>query len=161
MDKTEKQKGFCESLKKVVFWSVIAFGITAIGLVIVTLLLTYTNISENIINVAIITISALSILIGSIIGALNIKKNGIFNGALVGLIYILTIYLLSSILVTGFEINAQAIIMMVCTILAGMVGGIVGVNFHKWHYRLKRKGYRNESTKKVKSDINYTNNCIN
>lgn len=99
--------------------------------IIVTLLLTYTNISENIINVAIITISALSILIGSIIGALNIKKNGIFNGALVGLIYILTIYLLSSILVTGFEINAQAIIMMVCTILAGMVGGIVGVNFHK------------------------------
>lgn len=131
MDKTEKQKGFCESLKKVVLGSVIAFGITAIGLIIVTLLLTYTNISENIINIAILIISGLSILIGSMISALNIKKNGILNGALVGLIYIITIYLLSSILVTGFGMNTQSIIMCVSTIFAGMVGGIIGVNFHK------------------------------
>ena len=116
---------------KILLGSMIAFIISLILLLVISLILTYTNVSENIITVAVIVISALSILVGSIISALNINKNGILNGALVGAIYMITIYLLSSIFVSGFEINMQSVIMIAVSTLAGMIGGIIGVNFHK------------------------------
>ena len=120
-----------KSIIKVFMGSLIALIITVISLLVVSIILTYTDVSENIITVSVIVISALSILIGSIISAVNIKKNGIINGALVGFIYMITIYLLSSIFIAGFNVNMQSIIMIVVSIFAGMLGGIIGVNFHK------------------------------
>ena len=76
----------------------------------------------------VITISGISILIGSSISSLKIKKQGMINGALVGLIYMIFIYLLSSIVFTGFGIDTNAIIMIVIGTAAGIVGGIIGVN---------------------------------
>ena len=58
----------------------------------------------------------------------NLKKNGIINGALVGLIYILVIYFLSSIIEKDFSLNIQSIIMIIASIIAGGIGGIIGVN---------------------------------
>lgn len=116
---------------KILIGTGIAFIITLIGLLAVSIILTYTNVSESIITVSVIIISALSIFVGSIISAININKNGILNGSIVGAIYMITIYLLSSIFISGFGLNMQAVIMIVISILAGMIGGIIGVNFHK------------------------------
>ena len=119
------------NILKILVGSGIALLISIIMLLIISIILTYTNISENILTVSVIIISALSILIGSIISAININKNGIINGSLVGAIYMITIYLLSSIFVAGFSINLQSAIMIIVSIFAGMIGGIIGVNFHK------------------------------
>ena len=83
---------------------------TMISLIIFSALLTYTNISEQAINPVIIVITAISILIGSSIGNNKIKKSGLINGALVGLIYMLIIYLISSILNWDFSLNISSII---------------------------------------------------
>lgn len=101
---------------------------TFILLVIFASLLTYTQISETIINPVIIVITAISILIGSSIGNIKIKKNGLLNGALIGGIYILTIYLISSILNWKFGLEIQSIIMIVIGMVFGILGGIIGVN---------------------------------
>ena len=116
---------------KILLGSGISFVITLISLLVISIILTYTDVSENIITVSVIVISALSIFIGSIISAVNINKNGILNGSLVGAIYMITIYLLSSIFVAGFSMNMQSILMIVISIIAGMIGGIIGVNFRK------------------------------
>ena len=101
---------------------------TCIMLFIFAVLLTYTDISENIIDTVIIIITAISILIGSSIGNLKIKKNGLLNGAIIGGTYILIIYLISSILNWRFSLNIQSIIMIIIGILFGILGGIIGVN---------------------------------
>ena len=119
------------NVSKILIGSGIALLISAICLLIISIILTYTNVSENIITVSVIVISALSIFVGSIVSVININKNGILNGSIVGAIYILTIYLLSSIFVAGFSLNLQSFIMIIFSIIAGMVGGIIGVNFHK------------------------------
>ena len=126
MPKTAKGSGI-----KILIGTGIAFIITLICLLAISIILTYTNVSENIITVSVIIISALSIFIGSIISAVNINKNGILNGSIVGAIYMITIYLLSSIFVAGFSMNMQSILMILISILAGMIGGIIGVNFRK------------------------------
>lgn len=118
------------NLIRVVKGSVTAIIITLILLFIFAILLTYTSLQENIISPVVIVVTAISILIGSSISTLKIKKNGLLNGALVGIIYIVTIYLISSLTGSGFECNINTVIMMVAGIIAGMFGGIIGVNLN-------------------------------
>lgn len=101
---------------------------TFILLLIFASLLTYTEISETIMNPVIIVVTAISILIGSSIGNIKIKKNGLVNGALIGGIYIATIYLISSILNWKFSLEIQSIIMIAVGMIFGILGGIIGVN---------------------------------
>lgn len=106
----------------------IALLSTVVLLMIFATLLTYTEVSEAIINPVIIVVTAISILIGSSIGNTKIKKNGLLNGALIGGIYIFTIYLISSILNWKFGLEVQSIIMIIIGMTFGILGGIIGVN---------------------------------
>ena len=116
------------NIKKIIKGSVIAIIVTIISLIIFATLLTYTNISESTIKPVTIIITIISILIGSSLSMYKLKKNGIVNGAIVGIIYILFIYLLSSIIEGDFSLNVYSIIMILGSILSGAVGGIIGVN---------------------------------
>lgn len=124
LNKNEFKQNFIRVLKG----SITAIVITLILLFIFSIILTYTSIKESAMSPVVIIITAVSILIGSSISTLKIKKMGLVNGALVGLIYILTIYVISSITGLGFALQLQTIIMMLAAIGAGMIGGIIGVN---------------------------------
>lgn len=129
MENLDKNK-LSANLIRIVKGSVTSIIITLILFFIFAVLLTYTKLQENIISPVVIVISAISILIGSSISTLKIKKNGLLNGSLVGIIYILTIYIISSLTGTGFECNINTIIMMASCVVAGMLGGIIGVNLN-------------------------------
>ena len=58
----------------------------------------------------------------------NVRVNIPLNGGIIGLTYMLLIYVASSILNNGFMLNIYSIFMLVIGIAAGIVGGIVGVN---------------------------------
>lgn len=104
---------------------------TIIFLIIFSTLLTYTNISEKLITPVIIVITAISIFIGSTIGNLKMNKNGLINGGAIGGIYLISIYVISSIISQNFTLNTQSIIMIIIGIICGMFGGIIGVNSRK------------------------------
>lgn len=106
----------------------ISFIATLIILLIFATILTYSNISESTITPVIIIITAISILLGSSIVNTKIKKNGLINGGCIGGIYILIIYLISSLLNWDFGLNIEAIILTVAGIAFGILGGIIGVN---------------------------------
>ena len=126
LDKNETK----ENLIRIIKGSGIALGITILSLFIFAILLTYINIQENTMIPVVIIITAVSILIGSSLSTLRIKKNGLLNGALVGVIYILLIYIISSLTGSGFSLNIMSVIMLVSSIVAGMIGGIIGVNLN-------------------------------
>ncbi len=116
------------NIKKIIKGSIISIVITLIGLVIFASLLTYTSIEESTIPAVTIIITIISILIGSSLCMSTVKKNGIINGILIGLIYISVIYILSSIIEGNFALNLKSIIMIIGAIVAGAIGGIIGVN---------------------------------
>ena len=107
---------------------IISFGITIISLFIFSIILTFTNVPENIMNPVIIIISMISVLVGSSFYTIKLKKNGIINGMSVGLLYIILLYILSSIIYGSFNLNIGSILMIGLSLLSGMIGGIIGVN---------------------------------
>ena len=111
--------------------SIIAITITLVCLVIFSVILANTEVAESTINPVIILVTAVSIFVRSIMSVSRISKRGIINGGIVGMIYFLAIYILSGIVNSNFSINISGIILIICGILAGMLGGIVGVNIKK------------------------------
>ena len=106
----------------------IALIITVVCLLIFALVLTYTSINENTINPVTLIITGVSVFLGSFLGNVKIKKNGILNGGIIGLAYLLILYLISSLLNWSFGLSIQSVIMIVVGIICGISGGVLGVN---------------------------------
>ena len=118
-----------QNIIRIVKGSLFAIILTFIFLFIFATILTYSNIPESTITPIVIIITAISILIGSAKSTRNINKNGMINGGMVGLIYITFLYVSSSIVFSGLQLSFKSIIMIISAILAGIIGGIIGVNF--------------------------------
>lgn len=119
------------TLKKILKGYLVSFIISIICLCIYAILLTNTSISESTINTIIIIIVGISILIGSSISSMSIKKNGIINGLCVGGVYIFSLYILSSIITGNFSFTLSSLIIISVGIIVGGIGGIIGVNIGK------------------------------
>ena len=122
------EEGISKKFINIIKGVIISIVFTLIFLFIFSIILTYTTISESFITPTIIVITAISIFIGSSIGNIKMKKNGLFNGALIGGIYLLSIYLLSGIINQNFSLSTQSIIIIISGMICGMFGGIIGVN---------------------------------
>ncbi|HEY8421463.1 MAG TPA: TIGR04086 family membrane protein [Thermoclostridium sp.] len=105
-----------------------AFAITIPAMFILAAILTFTDFPEEYKTIAVLiaTLSALFVA-GFKSGAGN-EKNGMVKGALTGLVYMLILYLASSIIFNDFMLNQRSIIMIITGILAGAAGGVVGIN---------------------------------
>ncbi len=121
-------ENYSNSVRNIFKGVIISIVSTLILLFVYSLVLTYTSIDENTIGPVIIVITSISILIGSSIGNLKLNKNGIMNGAIVGGIYFLLLYCISSLLSFQFNMNLRSIILIFSGIIFGIVGGIIGVN---------------------------------
>lgn len=117
-----------KTIKNIMKGTGIALITTVLLLLIFSIILTYTNIDEKVINPVIMIVTAISILLGSSLGNIKIKKNGLINGGIIGALYIITIYLISSILNWKFSLDIQSIFMIIISIVFGILGGILGVN---------------------------------
>lgn len=118
------QTGSVENKSSIIYiikGTVIAYGITLVLLFLFSIVLTYTNMAESMIAPVILIITIISILIGGSIGSSKIKRKGLINGGIIGLIYISILYFISSLIQTGFGLNIYAILMIVFSVLAGMV----------------------------------------
>lgn len=100
----------------------ISIIITLVSIFIFAFFITYTEFSESGIASVIIGITAFSILIGTFISTLKLPKNGMINGGVIGFLYMFSLYVISSGLGAGFEINVNSVIMLILGVIAGMIG---------------------------------------
>ncbi|MCI9247019.1 MAG: TIGR04086 family membrane protein [Clostridia bacterium] len=105
-----------------------AIILSIILLTIYALLLANTTISENTMMPVVLTITGISILMGGTISSRKMKKNGLIYGGIVGLVYVLALYVASSISMVGFSLSGNSFIMLIVGVITGIIGGIIGVN---------------------------------
>lgn len=105
-----------------------AIILSIILLTVYALLLVNTTISENTMIPVVLTVTGISILMGGTISSRKMKKNGLIYGGIVGLVYVLALYVASSISMVGFSLSANSFIMLIVGVITGIIGGIIGVN---------------------------------
>lgn len=123
-EESEMKKKIMAIIKGCLF----AIILSIILLTIYALLLANTTISENTIMPVVLTITGISILIGGTISSRKMKKNGLIYGGIIGLVYVLTLYLASSISMVGFSLSVNSFMMLAVGVITGIIGGIIGVN---------------------------------
>lgn len=128
---TTEESELKKNIIRIIKGSIFAIIISLILLLIYALILTYTDISETTIIPVVTIIVGISILIGSVVSVRKIRKNGLINGGIVGLIYVIALYITSSMCLVGFSITLNSIIVLVVGIITGMIGGIIGVNLYR------------------------------
>lgn len=94
-----------------------------------SILLSTTNLNENLINPITIGIVTTSVFLGAFRISKNKKEKGILFGSLLGLAYMVILYILSSFSSFDFSLDINSIVMIILGILGGAIGGIIGVNF--------------------------------
>ena len=115
-------------IKDIIIGVAISFISTMLLFLIFACMMANTSISENLINPSIIILSGISIFFGAGIASKKVQKKGIFVGASIGGIYIILMYIISSILSGNFSINMYSVMMILISILMGGIGGVLGVN---------------------------------
>lgn len=105
-----------------------AYFFAFIIFLIMALLITYTNISESIIPMLTFIVVIISSLTGGMYVAVKLRKKGWVHGILIGLTYMVTILLLSWMFINDFTFDKQTLLKTLSGVLAGGLGGIIGVN---------------------------------
>lgn len=117
-----------EKLKYYAISLVFSFVSALILLLISSAIFTYTNINDNYLNIFVFASIIISVVLGSIMLLRKLKLKGLIYGAVYGIIYILLIYLFTSLTYNGFYVNNMLFMYLGTSVLAGIVGGIIGVN---------------------------------
>ena len=132
--KTEKQ--YKPSILLFIKAMVFSIAITLVIFSMFSLFLVYTSFPEDYIYPAIITTMIISIILTSASLTVNHRSRGWLNGGVVGLLYIILIYIISGVAFGDFSISYRTLSLMAIGTITGIVGGIIGINL-KWKIRKK------------------------
>lgn len=103
-----------------------AFAITIPAMFILAAVLTFADFPEKYTTYAVLLATLAGLFAAGFKAGLYNEKDGIIKGGLTGLIYMLILYLLSSIFYKDFMLTQRSIVMAVAGILAGVIGSMVG-----------------------------------
>lgn len=106
----------------------ISCSITLLFTIIISLLLTYTNMMETSIPLWDTITLIVSIVSGAMYLTVKIGEKGWLNGAIIGLLYFLILFLLNCLLVESSGANSFSYLKLVISIVIGMIGGMIGIN---------------------------------
>jgi len=110
---------------------VTSYAFTLLSFLVFALVLSFSNIPDATMPGMILLISMISILFGAATCTRGAHTQGWLWGGIVGLIYAMVIYLLSSFFVTGFRTPMSTLYLILGYMATGAVGGIVGINMKK------------------------------
>ncbi|AGC68473.1 hypothetical protein Cst_c14840 [Thermoclostridium stercorarium subsp. stercorarium DSM 8532] len=105
-----------------------AYAITIPAMFILAAVLTFTDFPEKYVTAAVLIATLSALFVAGFKAGIHNEKNGAVKGALTGLVYMLILYLASSVVYNDFMLNKRSVIMIISGILAGAVGGIMGIN---------------------------------
>ena len=117
-----------KNFKKIVLGMLIATVYTIVFLVIFSLVLVNNNVDEKYICPCVIVILSSALFLGAMVATKNIQKNGAMYGVAMSAMYLMVMFLISSIIIGNFSIGKQSIYMIMSALMLGCAGGIIGVN---------------------------------
>ncbi len=115
-------------LKMILKGILVSYIITVPAFILFAFILSCTDFPVKYIRAVVILLTIASITVAGAASTRKVKSKGWFNGGIVGFIYILILYIFSSIAFSDFRIGGNVLTMLVIGILTGAIGGIIGIN---------------------------------
>lgn len=112
------------ALKAVAF----SFAATPIVLFICAFAAVYTAASDSVISLMTAAASCVCIMWGGFVFSRGMGRRGLLSGALIGLIYVVILYLIGCIILGKMTFGIAPVLTAVICIGCGAIGGIIGVN---------------------------------
>lgn len=106
----------------------VSYLITIPAFMLFALILANTDFPQRLTTPAVVVTTLVSVLTAGAISTKGVRNRGWLNGSIVGLIYMIILYVLSSLVYNDFTIDKYVVTMTIIGILAGAIGGIVGIN---------------------------------
>ncbi|WP_024620989.1 TIGR04086 family membrane protein [Metaclostridioides mangenotii] len=106
-----------------------AYIMTLAIILIYNLFLTFTNMSGETITMAASFITTISAAFGGFYASKKIKEKGMFYGLLVGMMYIVCVFLTVFLIQENFVFEVSMLYRILLMTAAGGIGGVLGVNF--------------------------------
>lgn len=111
--------------------TVFSYVLTAIVFVVYGILLTYTETTEENIQIVVMMTTVISVLIGGIIASKGVNSKGLLFGMLVGIVYSIIMIMVGLCVIPVLKITYKMIMIIILSISAGGIGGIIGINTKK------------------------------
>lgn len=115
-------------ISKILKSILISWLITVPCFAVLALILTFTDFPENFIAPAVTIVTILSIFVAAMFGTAGKKNNGWLHGVLVGFLYVVSLYIISSIVFGNFAIDRYILTTLLIGVLTGALGGMTGIN---------------------------------
>lgn len=114
----------------VVLGGVIAVLISVLLTLVFAIVLKFVNVSDEVIDGVNIAVRIISVAVGSFL-AIKSTRYGIVKGLLIGVIYVLTSFLVFGLLAGSLSISTLKLVDFLCGIVAGIISAVVVVNVKK------------------------------
>jgi len=108
-----------------------SYIITIPAFLLFALILTNVDFPQKLVTPMVIIITVVSVVTAGSVSTRGVRSKGWLNGGIVGFIYMLILYLFSSIVYKNFSIDTNVVTMMVIGVLSGAIGGIMSINSKK------------------------------
>lgn len=105
-----------------------AYIISIIMLIVYGIILSITSLSETSLPTAVMIITVASIALAGIYSAIKVESMGWLNGAIVGLSYMVILFLLGIIFKTGAALDSFLLFRLFLGFVVGALAGIIGIN---------------------------------
>jgi putative membrane protein (TIGR04086 family) len=109
----------------------IAYFITIPLFMVFAFFLTYMDFPEKFLPTAVIITTLISLIVAGWSSTLKVRSRGWLNGGIIGLVYMVILFIASSLVYRDCSINTHVIIMFVIGMITGSIGGILGINLRK------------------------------
>ena len=126
MNRVETGGGIVVIALKTVFKAVV---ITALALLVLAVFVTYGNVSDAAQSGCISAATVISVMLAGFATARKKAGAGWLSGLLAGAIYVIVMLLVGALVFGGFSVGADTVRMFALSVVSGVVGGILGVNF--------------------------------
>lgn len=108
-----------------------SYIITIPAFMLFALILANVDFPQRLVTPVVVIITVVSVLTAGAVSTRGVRSRGWLNGSIVGLIYMLILYLFSSIAYSNFAVDRSVLTMTVIGVLSGAIGGIMSINTRK------------------------------
>ena len=95
------------------------------------LILANVDFPQRLVTPVVVIITVVSVLTAGAVSTRGVRSKGWLNGSIVGLTYMIILYLFSSVVYGNFAVDRNVLTMTVIGVLSGAIGGIMSINSPK------------------------------